>query len=101
MRYIRAPRVGVVSRADAPLPGRGLFFGPPMTPGTCGGVGGGVLCEVLGDMGHRDVVEGDVSVLSLTKGEGVPDLDVTLLEIGQTRERNRGSTLTSEVQGSL
>ena len=37
--------------------------------------------KVLSDVGHRDVVEGDVAQMALTESERVPNLNVTLLDL--------------------
>lgn len=63
--------------------------------------GGLVLGEVLRDVRHGDVVEGDVSNLTLAVVVGVPDLDVALLQVSDACKWNRSSALASEVHGSL
>lgn len=60
-----------------------------------------LLRKVLGDVGHGDVVEGDVSNLTLTVIVGVPNLDVALLQVSEACEWNRSSALASEVHRSL
>jgi hypothetical protein len=62
-----------------------------------------MICEVLSDMGERNVVEGNWSVRAQAVVAGIPQHDVVLDSIGEIleRNRNRSSALTSEVHGSL
>jgi hypothetical protein len=62
-----------------------------------------MLCEVHGDMGQRNEVEGNGSKLALTIVASIPHNDVVLGSLGEILERNRDrrSALTSEVHGGL
>ena len=64
-------------------------------------VGGRLLSDVLADMGHGDIVEGDATDMTLTVVVGIPGLDITLLHLGETTQGHRSNALASEVGRSL
>ena len=61
----------------------------------------GSLSEVLGDVGHGNVVEGNMTEVSTTIGVGVPGFDIALLEVRQASEGNGSGTLASELHSCL
>jgi hypothetical protein len=45
-------------------------------------VRGRLLSDVVADMGHGDIVEGDAADLTLTVVVSIPGLDIALLHLG-------------------